>query len=127
MSAISPVSHGGIDSTLGAAANEEASLPDKVLGDISKLLESVGHCGWVWRKASELGEGESGGIGTGELPLSGSCWRGLSGEADRNRNNYISEWSLAARRALAVTPSHQLSRISRCSSQPDDIGSCLIL
>jgi hypothetical protein len=42
---ISPIAHGGIDITLGAAADEEASLPDKVLGDISKLLESLRHCG----------------------------------------------------------------------------------
>lgn len=31
--------------TLGAAANKEGSLADKVLGDISKLLESVRHYG----------------------------------------------------------------------------------
>jgi hypothetical protein len=42
---ISPFSPGGIDITLGAAADEETSLADKVLGDISKLLESLRHCG----------------------------------------------------------------------------------
>lgn len=31
--------------TLGAAADELRALPDKVLGDISKLLESLGHFG----------------------------------------------------------------------------------
>jgi len=30
--------------TLGAAANELRALPDKVLGNISKLLESLRHC-----------------------------------------------------------------------------------
>lgn len=42
---ISPIGHGGFDITLGAAADEETSLPDKVLRDISKLLESLRHCG----------------------------------------------------------------------------------
>lgn len=42
---ISSIGHGGIDITLGAAADEEASLPDEVLRDISKLLESLRHCG----------------------------------------------------------------------------------
>jgi hypothetical protein len=42
---MSPLRHGGIDITLGAAADEEATLTDKVLGDISKLLQGLRHCG----------------------------------------------------------------------------------
>lgn len=45
--------------TLGAAANKEGSLADKVLGDISKLLESVRHCGGLVEGIDE-GEGEGG-------------------------------------------------------------------
>lgn len=58
MSVISPIGQ-GVDITLGAAANEEASLADKVLGDIGKLLEGLRHCGCEWRKERKDREKES--------------------------------------------------------------------
>lgn len=42
--------------TLGAAAHEQGSLTDKVLGDVSKFLEGVRHCGWNWGVMKERKE-----------------------------------------------------------------------
>jgi hypothetical protein len=42
--------------TLSAAANKLRTLPDKVLRDISKFLESLRHCGWRWIVGEGKGE-----------------------------------------------------------------------